>query len=101
LQNRVDKLNQSHNDLQNRVDKLNQSHNNLQNRVDELNWKIKSNTNWIRLFGIYNSKENITIIFFGIKLTIKVNEETVNKLAWWIPVRKWRDNFRDKFNGML
>ena len=112
---RFNELNQSHyqlfeyhnnlyNDyinLQNRFNELNQSNNNLQNRVDELNWKIKSNTNWIRLFGIYNSKENITIIFFGIKLTIKVNEETVNKLAWWIPIRKWRDNFRNKFNSVL
>ncbi|OEJ15971.1 hypothetical protein BFL38_10970 [Brachyspira hampsonii] len=23
-------------------------------------------------------------------------KENINKLAWWIPIRKWRDNFRNK-----
>ncbi len=28
---------------------------------------------------------------------IKVNfNKLINDLAWWIPVRKWRDNFRNK-----
>ncbi|WP_198295157.1 polysaccharide pyruvyl transferase family protein [Brachyspira murdochii] len=93
LQNRFDKLNQSNNDLQNRFDEVNQYYNNIKNIFDKLN----SNINWIKLFGIYNTKESITIIFFGIKLIIKLNENQINKLAWWIPVRKWRDNFRDKF----
>ncbi|WP_158639847.1 hypothetical protein [Brachyspira aalborgi] len=26
-----------------------------------------------------------------------MNEKNINKLAWWIPIRKWRDNFRNKF----
>lgn len=33
---------------------------------------------------------------FGIKISFKMNENRVNKLAWWIPVRKWQDNFRNK-----
>ena len=24
-------------------------------------------------------------------------EEIINKIVWWIPVKKWRDNFRVKF----
>ena len=29
-------------------------------------------------------------------LNRKINK-VVDSLAWWIPVRKWRDNFRNKF----
>ena len=53
--------------------------------------------NWIKLFGIYNTKEYLIFYLFGIKISFKMNEERVNKLAWWIPIRKWRDGFRDKF----
>ena len=30
----------------------------------------------------------------------KLNEKLnmlINCIAWWIPIRKWRDNFRNKF----
>ena len=30
------------------------------------------------------------------RLDDKVNK-LIDTLAWWIPVRKWRDNFRNKF----
>ena len=53
--------------------------------------------NWIKLFGIYNTKEYLIFYLFGIKISFKMNEERVNKLAWWIPIRKWRDGFRNKF----
>ena len=23
--------------------------------------------------------------------------KTIDNIAWWIPIRKWRDNFRNKF----
>ena len=26
-----------------------------------------------------------------------MNKEKIDKLAWFIPIRKWRDNFRNKF----
>ena len=32
----------------------------------------------------------------GITLNSKYNK-IINKIAWWIPIRKWRDNFRNKF----
>ena len=53
--------------------------------------------NWIKFFGIYNNKDYIFIYIFFIKFTIKINEKNINKIAWWIPVRKWRDSFRNKF----
>lgn len=57
----------------------------------------KYSENWIKFFGIYNNKEYIFIYIFFIKFSIKLNEKTINKLAWWIPIRKWRDGFRSKF----
>ena len=57
----------------------------------------KYSENWIKFFGIYNNKEYIFIYIFFIKFTIKINEKNINKLAWWIPIRKWRDKFRNKF----
>ncbi|ELV06087.1 radical SAM protein [Brachyspira hampsonii 30599] len=29
---------------------------------------------------------------------LNIIHNVVNTLAWWIPVKKWRDNFRNKFN---
>lgn len=59
--------------------------------------KLKLNCNWFNIFGISNNSEYLRITLFGIKIIIKINEKNINKLAWWIPVRKWRNNFRNKF----
>ena len=73
----------------------------LNNKINDLYSKnldkIDGHQNWIKLFGIYNTKEYLIFYLFGIKISFKMNEERVNKLAWWIPIRKWRDNFRNKF----
>ena len=74
-------------DLQNNIYKLNNS---LRNEINE-------RQNWIKLFGIYNTKKYLIFYFFGIKISFRMNEKRVNNLAWWIPIRKWRDNFRNKF----
>ena len=29
--------------------------------------------------------------------TINILEKLIDTLAWWIPIKKWRDNFRNKF----
>ena len=72
----------------------------LQNNIYELNnnlrKEINEKSNWIKLFGIYNTKDYLMLYLFGIKISFKMNENRVNKLAWWIPIRKWRDNFRNK-----
>ncbi|WP_455145301.1 hypothetical protein [Brachyspira pilosicoli] len=28
---------------------------------------------------------------------MKITSESINKLAWWIPIKKWREYFRAKF----
>lgn len=74
--------------------------------IEDLIWKArkenyealhKDKNNKFALFKIYKDNEYIRLIFFGIKITFKINEEKINKIAWWIPVRKWRDKFRNKF----
>ena len=60
--------------------------------------KLKLNSNWWTLFGISNNSEYLRLTLFGIKFTFRINKYVINKLAWWIPIRKWRDNFRNKFN---
>ena len=64
---------------------------------NKLNAIIEENKNWIRLFGIYNNKNYIYIYIFGIKGVIKATEKNINKIAWWIPIKKWREAFKNKF----
>ncbi|MEI0611467.1 methyltransferase domain-containing protein [Brachyspira pilosicoli] len=62
--------------------------------------KMKIDINWfnfLTLFAISNNDEYVRIILFGIKFTFRVNENSINKIAWWIPVKKWRESFRAKF----
>ena len=59
--------------------------------------KLRLNCNWWTLFGISNNSEYLRLTLFGIRISIKMNKEKVDKLAWFIPVRKWRENFRNKF----
>ena len=81
---------------------------NLENKINYINseinlynkniiYLIEKCNNWIKIFGIFNNKNYIYIYIFGIKFTIKTTEKNINKIAWWIPIRKWRDSFRDKF----
>ncbi|WP_297249419.1 polysaccharide pyruvyl transferase family protein, partial [uncultured Brachyspira sp.] len=72
--------------------------NNIQSQINNIN-TVNANAEHsiIKLFGIYNTRYYIHIYFFGIKITLKANEKNINRIAWWIPVKKWRDNFRSKF----
>lgn len=77
----------------------------LENKINEINQKInilekKYSENWIKLFGIYNNRDYIFIYIFFIKFTIKMNEKNIKNISWWIPVKKWRDNFRKKFRRL-
>ncbi|TXJ55897.1 glycosyltransferase family 8 protein [Brachyspira aalborgi] len=80
------------------INNINQKLKELDDRINILeNYNCKRySENWIKLFGIYNTKDYLMFYLFGIKISFKMNENRVNKLAWWIPVRKWRDNFRNK-----
>ena len=62
--------------------------------------KEEDKNNKFALFKILNDREYLRLIFFGIKITFKINHENINKIAWWIPVRKWRDKFRSKFPNL-
>ena len=75
------------------------------NYINKRNEELKLNINWfsllsilgIHLFAISNNSNYIRLTILGIKLTFKVNENSINQIAWWIPIKKLRDNFRVKF----
>ena len=69
----------------------------LTNNIDNEIENLKLNCNWFNLFGISNNREYLRLTLFGIKFTFRINKYVINKLAWWIPIRKLRDNFRNKF----
>ena len=52
--------------------------NNMYNEINSI--KIKYDNLEKDLSGMINSYKNL-----------------INSMAWWIPIRKWRDNFRNKF----
>ena len=93
----IESLINEKNILQLKLNKINTKIIDLQYQHYKLRSKIKYNNNWIKLFGIYNTKDYLIFYLFGFKITLKMNEKNINKLAWWIPIRKWRDNFRNKF----
>ena len=87
--------------LNNKLDNFN----NIINYINKRNEELKLNINWfsllsilgIHLFAISNNSNYIRLTILGIKLTFKVNENSINQIAWWIPIKKLRDNFRVKF----
>ena len=93
----IESLINEKNTLQLKLNEINTKIIDLQYEHYKLRSKIKYNNNWIKLFGIYNTKDYLIFYLFGFKTTLKMNEKNINKLAWWIPIRKWRDNFRNKF----
>ena len=107
LNKEITKINEQINKIDTKISQIDDRINKLHNELVKIN-KEKSllrkelsyNQNWIKLFGIYNDEHHIFVYFFGIKLTFKVNEKSINKIAWWIPIRKWRDNFKNKFKIM-
>ena len=104
---KVKSLNWLKNALENKKEKYNYRDDIINYLIEENNEKeseihylrnyINEKQNWIKLFGIYNTKDYLMFYLFGIKISLKINEKNINKLAWWIPVRKWRDGFRSKF----
>ena len=89
------------NSLSDNFNLLSNSFNLLKNREyknDKIE-KLRLNCNWWTLFGISNNSEYLRLTLFGIKLSFKMNKEKVDKLAWWIPFKKLRENFRNKFRS--
>ncbi len=63
---------------------------------DYENTKLKIND--IKFFGIYHNRNTLQIVLFFIKITIEMNFENVNKIAWFIPIKKYREAFKRAFN---
>lgn len=93
----IESLINEKNTLQLKLNELNTIIIDLQYEHYKLRSKIKYNNNWIKLFGIYNTKDYLIFYLFRFKITLKINEKNINKLAWCILIRKCRDNFRNKF----
>lgn len=95
------KLKETNNEIINLQNKNNDLRNEINNQINDLyNFtfkKINEDKNWIKLFGIYNTKDYLIFYLFGIKITFKMDEKRINNLAWWIPIKKLRDKFRNKF----
>ena len=54
----------------------------IQSADNDVNNKLES------MYKKLNDKYNNIISIFN---------EVVDRIAWWIPIRKWRDGFRNKF----
>lgn len=59
---------------------------------------IRFRSNYLKFFGIYANSSKLQIVIFGIRITIDaIDYRNISKIAWWIPVRKWREAFKNKF----
>ncbi|MEI0566355.1 ATP-grasp fold amidoligase family protein, partial [Brachyspira pulli] len=94
--------------INNTINSLNNELTNYNNTIKYIrhkNEELKLNLNWlsilsifgIQLFAISNNSKYLRLTILGIKLTFKINEESINKIAWWIPIKSLRNKFRTKF----
>ena len=58
--------------------------------------KLKIND--IKCFGIYHNRNTLEIVIFFIKIRIEMSFKNINKIAWFIPVKKWRESFKRAFD---
>ena len=73
--------------------------NNLDNNI--IYNKLINNLSIIEKITLNDNINNLEININSINNNMNNLEEKINSiinlLAWWIPIKKWRDNFRDKF----
>ena len=90
------------------INALNNEITNCRNTINYINNQtedLKLNLYWfsllsifgIQLFAVSNNAKYLRLTLLGIKLTFKINEESINKIAWWIPIKHLRNRFRNKF----
>lgn len=58
---------------------------------------VRLKGNWIKLFGIYSNDKVLQIVIFGIQINISIDYTKRRDLGRLIPIKKWRDRFREKF----
>ena len=80
--NKVDDVNKNLTNINNRVNDVNKNLTNINNRVNDVNKNLTNVNNKV------NSIDN--------KFNNKINR-LIDTLAWWIPFKKKRDEFRNKF----
>ncbi|MEI0557258.1 radical SAM protein [Brachyspira intermedia] len=72
----------------------------IRNEIDKFikQYGDSQDYNIIRIHNTTIPEKNINIQneLYNCKDKLSKIEENINKLAWWIPIRKWRDNFRNK-----
>ena len=66
---------------------LNDKYNNIIQSVDnDINGKLEN------MYKELNDKYNNIVLVFN---------EVIDKIAWWIPIKKLRERFRDKFRIII
>ena len=60
--------------------------------------ETKLKINDVKCFGIYHNRNTLEIVIFFIKIRIEMSFKNVNKIAWFIPVKKWREAFKRAFD---
>ncbi|WP_304332719.1 glycosyltransferase family 8 protein [Brachyspira innocens] len=60
--------------------------------------ETKLKINDVKCFGIYHNRNTLEIVIFFIKIRIEMSFKNINKIAWFIPVKKWREAFKRAFD---
>ena len=69
-------------------------------------WKYYQLTPWflerpidaIQTILAQNNRNTLEIVIFFIKIRIEMSFKNINKIAWFIPVKKWREAFKRAFD---
>ena len=101
INKRLEEINNNIRNIYSEINKIINEVNYLKNKANdfEIENDKKCSENWIKFFGIYNNREYIFIHIFFIKFSVRMTEKNIKNISWWIPVKKWRDNFRNKFRS--
>lgn len=59
---------------------------------------IRLRSNHIKLFGIYTNSHILQFVIFGVRITIDTtNYRNILNIAWWIPIKKYREKLKNTF----
>lgn len=61
--------------------------------------RYRLRSGWIKLFNISNNSNYLRITIFGIKITFKITDEIVRRIAWFIPLKILRNKFKLMFKS--
>lgn len=58
---------------------------------------VRLKGNWLKLFGIYSDDKVLQIVILGIRINIEIDYIKRRDIGRLLPLKKWRDRFREKF----